>query len=146
MGSALSGATAVSFNGIAATSFSVVSATQMTATVPAGATSGPIAVTTPGGSGTSAASFTVIPTPAVTKLNRASGKRGDAVTISGAGFGVARGGSSVKFGSRACDKYLSWSDTRIKCKAPAKASYGKVKVTVTTAGGTSNAVNFRVKR
>jgi hypothetical protein len=145
IGSALSGATAVSFNGVRAT-FSLISDTQMTATVPAGATSGSIAVTTPGGSGSSAVSFTVIPTPTIFRLNRTSGQRGATVTIGGSGFGAPRGSSAVKFGNTMCSKYLSWSDRQIKCKVPAEASYGKVKVTVTTDGGTSNAVGFRVKR
>ena len=49
---------AVAFNGVAA-SFTVNSATQITATVPAMATPGPITVTTPGGTAQSAASFTI---------------------------------------------------------------------------------------
>jgi type II secretory pathway pseudopilin PulG len=53
------GATAVKFNGIAATTFTVVSDTQMTATVPATAASGPITVTTAGGTATSAVNFAV---------------------------------------------------------------------------------------
>ena len=57
-GTNLIGTSKVTFNGLAA-SFSVTSATQITATVPTGATSGPITVTTPGGTATSAASFTV---------------------------------------------------------------------------------------
>jgi uncharacterized repeat protein (TIGR03803 family) len=48
LGSNVSGATAVSFNGTAAT-FTVVSTTEIKATVPAGATSGFITVTTPSG-------------------------------------------------------------------------------------------------
>jgi hypothetical protein len=57
-GSHLTGATAVSFNGAAA-SYTVDSDTQISATVPSGATSGPISVTTPGGTASSSTSFTV---------------------------------------------------------------------------------------
>jgi uncharacterized protein (TIGR03437 family) len=84
--------------------------------------------------------------PSITKLKPASGKRGSAVTLSGSGFGAAQGTSSVRFGAKACTKCVSWSDTQIKCRVPAKAKYGAVKVAATTAGGTSNAVSFKVKR
>jgi hypothetical protein len=57
-GSAFSGATAVKFNGTSA-KYTVSSDTQISATVPAGATSGPIAVTGPAGTGQSSSSFTV---------------------------------------------------------------------------------------
>jgi IPT/TIG domain len=65
-GSGFAGATRVAFNGTAAATLSVVSGTQIRATVPAAATSGRIAVTTTGGTGTSAASFTVTLPLAVT--------------------------------------------------------------------------------
>ena len=52
----------------------------------------------------------------------------------------------MKFGARICAKYVSWSATQIKCKVPAKAKYGAVQVTVTTAAGKSNALSFTVKR
>jgi len=58
-GTGFTGASRVTFGGIAATEFTVNSVTQITATVPAGAITGKIAVTTAGGTGTSAASFTV---------------------------------------------------------------------------------------
>jgi hypothetical protein len=58
-GTNLTGATAVTFNNVAATTFTVNSATQITATVPTTATTGKIKVTTPGGSVTSTADFTV---------------------------------------------------------------------------------------
>ena len=58
-GQSLTGATKVKFNGVAATSFTVNSNTQVTATVPTGATTGKIKVTTAGGTATSSTNFTV---------------------------------------------------------------------------------------
>jgi uncharacterized repeat protein (TIGR03803 family) len=60
-GTGLTGATKVTFGGILATAFTVDSDTQITATVPVGAITGKILVTTPGGTTSSAASFTVTP-------------------------------------------------------------------------------------
>ncbi len=57
-GSSFQGTTAVKFNGTDA-SFSGVTASQLTAVVPAGASSGPISVTAPAGTATSAEVFTV---------------------------------------------------------------------------------------
>ena len=54
------GTTRVAFNGTTA-SFVVISPTNLMAVVPAGATTGPISVTTAFGVGTSATSFTVVP-------------------------------------------------------------------------------------
>jgi uncharacterized protein (TIGR03437 family) len=57
-GTNFTGATSVKFNGVSAT-FIVNSATKITATVPTGATTGAITVTTPGGTATSTSNFTV---------------------------------------------------------------------------------------
>ncbi|MEW6059113.1 MAG: IPT/TIG domain-containing protein, partial [Actinomycetota bacterium] len=59
IGSSFTGASAVEFNDVSATSFTVDSDTQITVVVPEGASAGPIAVTTPGGTGTSATDFVV---------------------------------------------------------------------------------------
>jgi uncharacterized repeat protein (TIGR03803 family) len=58
LGTALTGASSVSFNGTAAV-FEVVSSSEITTTVPTGANSGKIQVITPGGTLVSNASFTV---------------------------------------------------------------------------------------
>ncbi len=58
-GTGLTQTTKVTFNGVTATTFTVVSDTQVNATVPTGATTGKIAVTTTGGTATSATNFTV---------------------------------------------------------------------------------------
>ena len=64
-GTGFTGVTAVMFNGVAATTFAATNDTTITAKVPTGATTGTIAVTTPGGSVTSAETFTVtVVTPA----------------------------------------------------------------------------------
>lgn len=60
LGNNLTSATAVNFNGAPAV-FAVRSATEITATVPAGATTGFVTVTTPGGTLTSNQTFRVIP-------------------------------------------------------------------------------------
>jgi hypothetical protein len=58
-GTDFTGATAVRFNGLAADSFTVNGATSITATAPTGVTTGPISVTTPGGTAASSGNFTV---------------------------------------------------------------------------------------
>jgi hypothetical protein len=57
-GTNFTGASSVKFNGVVA-SFSVTSATKISATVPTGATTGRLSVTTPAGTVTSSGSFTV---------------------------------------------------------------------------------------
>src|SRR5438093_702877 len=73
-GTNFTGATAVRFNGTSA-NFTVNSASTITASVPAGATSGSISVTTSAGTASSASSFTVGDTtpPSVT-INQAAGQ------------------------------------------------------------------------
>ena len=99
-GTDFTGATAVAFNGHAAL-FSVGSATTIIASVPAGATSGTIAVTTPGGSATSATSFTVTAvavhklTLKLRGLKSGSLKLGKSVTAKGAVTPTSLAGSKV---------------------------------------------------
>jgi hypothetical protein len=90
--------------------------------------------------------FAPLAKPVLNKLSRRSGKRGVTVTLTGRQFGSVRGTSYVKFGKAKATKYVSWSDGKLKVKVPKKAKSGKVKVTVTTAGGTSATKMFRVKR
>lgn len=58
-GMSLSQATAVKFGAVAATAFTINSNTQITVTVPTGAVSNKISVTTPGGGASTATAFTV---------------------------------------------------------------------------------------
>jgi uncharacterized repeat protein (TIGR03803 family) len=60
LGTSLTGSTSVTFNGAAAT-FTVVSSSEITTTVPTGATSGPVHVVAPGGTLSSNVPFRVLP-------------------------------------------------------------------------------------
>ncbi|HXM60801.1 MAG TPA: choice-of-anchor tandem repeat GloVer-containing protein [Terriglobales bacterium] len=60
LGNKLKGASSVTFNG-AASAYKVVSGTEITTTVPTGATTGPVEVTTPSGTLTSNVNFLVTP-------------------------------------------------------------------------------------
>ncbi|PWU20550.1 MAG: hypothetical protein C5B50_03695 [Verrucomicrobia bacterium] len=62
-GTNLNGTTSVKFAGVGTATFTNISNVQLTATVPAGAGTGPISITTPNGSGQSAANFTVTANP-----------------------------------------------------------------------------------
>ena len=88
--------TGVTFNNVAAT-FVVNSATQITATVPSTATTGTIKVTTPGGTATSATSFTVSKTHSrsITFKLKKSGKASGAVSV-GDGFTACTASVPVK--------------------------------------------------
>src|SRR5881409_319944 len=137
-GTNFTGATAVLFNSVSA-SFTVNSATAITATVPAGATSGPIGVTTPDGTASSAGSFTVINPPTITSFTPASGPVGTSVTISGTNF---TGATAVLFNSVSASFTVN-SATAITATVPAGATSGPIGVT-TPDGTASSASSFTV--
>ncbi len=83
-GSGFDGVTGLAFGG-AASQFTVRSATEITATVPAAAFTGPVRVTGARGTATSPKSFTVTPGIA---LSAARGPAASTVTVAGAGFGA----------------------------------------------------------
>jgi hypothetical protein len=142
-GSGFAGASSVTFNGTAST-FSVNSDSQLTATVPAGATSGAIAVTTAAGTGTSSASFTVTAAaaaPAITSISPTSGPVGTVVAITGSNL---TGATSVKF-SGVSASFTVVSATRINATVPSGARSGSI--TVTTPGGSAtSSQSFRVTK
>jgi len=83
-GTNLADATSVKFNGTADTTFTIVSATSITATVPAGATTGRVTVITPGGTAISSADFkvtaTIVPALKAFTLSPATIAAGDSIT------------------------------------------------------------------
>jgi hypothetical protein len=138
-GSGFTGATAVTLNG-AATSFTVNSATQITLTVPSGASSGPIGVTTPGGTTTTATSYAVtVPAPKITSFSPSSGPVGTSVTVGGSGFigatAVTLNGLAVSFTANSASK--------LTLTVPSGASTGRIGVT-TPAGTATSSNSFSV--
>src|SRR5207237_2832757 len=124
-------ATALTFNGTSS-SFTVNSSTSIQATVPTGATSGPLSVTTPGGTATSSSSFTVTASaPTITSFTQASGPVGSSVTISGTAF---TGATAVTFNGVSASFTVN-SATTIQATVPASATTGPI--SVTTPGGTT---------
>ena len=68
----------------------------------------------------SGAAYVFAPDPLILRLSPTSGRRGAVVTITGKGFGRARGASVVKFGTTKCTKYVSWSRrvSAAECRRP----------------------------
>ena len=120
---------AVTFNGLR-TAFTVESATQITATVPANATTGPLSVATSAGAATSAASFTVA--PRIASFTPIGGSPGTRITIAGANFSRA---TAVTFGVNAT--FTVDSTTQITATVPDGATTGKIGVTTAVGTATS---------
>jgi hypothetical protein len=137
-GTGFSGTTSVTFNATAATMFTVDSDVQITATVPIGATTGPITVTNTDGTATSSTSFTVIVSPTITDITPNRGEFRTTVTITGTGF---TGVTEVTFNGVSAT-FTVVSDTEITAKVPSGAGTGPI--TVTNASGTATSPsNFR---
>jgi uncharacterized repeat protein (TIGR03803 family) len=130
LGTDLTGASSVSFDGTPA-AFDVVSATQITTTVPSGATTGKIEVVTPGATlFTNLANFRV--TPVISGFSPTSGPAGTVVVITGESLLKT---SRVTFYKNAvASSFTVNSDTQITVTVPPGASTGPIQVT--TPGGT----------
>jgi hypothetical protein len=140
-GTSLGGASAVRFGGVPATAFTVDGPTQLTATVPAGAVSGRITVTTPGGTATSTADFTVIKAPTVTSFTPAAGQVGAVVTLTGTNLSSA---TDVTFGNVSVTAPITVvSATSIQVIVPAGARTGRIGV-ANPAGSVQSATSFTV--
>jgi hypothetical protein len=133
-GTQFTGATAVTFGGSLALTFVVDSATQITATVPAAAVSGPISVTAPLGTGTSASIFTVVAPPSVTSFAPGTGPVGTPVAITGTNF---TGVTEVSFGGAPAVVFTVSSPNQLSATVPPGAQTGKVAVTTSFGTGTS---------
>jgi uncharacterized repeat protein (TIGR03803 family) len=130
LGQGFTGATGVAFNGTAA-NFTVESDTYLKATVPAGATTGSITVTEPGGTLTSNKIFRV--TPQISSFSPVSGPVGTTVVITGNSF---TGATEVTFHDQKKATFTVDSDTQITATVPAGAITGVI--CVWTAGGNAD--------
>ncbi|MGH9497721.1 MAG: choice-of-anchor tandem repeat GloVer-containing protein [Terriglobales bacterium] len=131
LGQGLTGASKVSFNGTQA-AFKVVADTYLTAVVPAGATTGFIGVTTPGGTLKSNHKF--LATPQVLSFSPPSGAVGTQVTITGVSLTQTQG---VGFGDKVPGQFTVNSDTQVTATVPAGAKTGPVLVKTPGGLGTS---------
>jgi hypothetical protein len=141
----------VKFNQTTATGVVVNSPTQITATVPAGATTGPIRVTVSGNTARSSGNFTVTPVPAptITSFTPTFGPTGTSVKITGTNFSGTVSGTSftttgVTFNNVAATFVVN-SATQITATVPSTATTGPIRVT--TPGGTATSTtNFTVSK
>jgi hypothetical protein len=127
-GSAFQDVTVVKFNKSKAV-FTIVSDTEITATVPGGATTGLVKVKTPTDIAKSSEPFTVTSGGSTTGLSISgfsptSGPVGTSVTITGSGFLDV---TIVKFDTTKASFTID-SDTQITTTVPAGATTGKIKV------------------
>jgi uncharacterized repeat protein (TIGR03803 family) len=129
LGQKFTGTTGVSFNGTPA-SFTVESDTFLIATVPAGATTGPVAVTTPSVTLGSNVPFRVA--PQFLSFSPPSGPVGTSVTITGESLTQT---SAVSFGGVRVTTFTVDSDTQITATVPTGAQSGEI--VVLTQGGTA---------
>jgi IPT/TIG domain. len=136
------GATAVTFNGTSAP-FSVNGAgTQITTTVPSGATTGKVSVTSAAGTDQSFGNFTVTGTgaPNVTGFSPNSGKVGTSVSIFGSGFS---GTTAVRFNGTAAAPFTVVTSGKITTTVSTGATTGKISVT-NAAGTATSGSDFTV--
>jgi uncharacterized repeat protein (TIGR01451 family) len=131
------GATNVTFSGLAATSYMVLSNTALSATVPAGATTGLIRVTTPAGSAFSASNYVV--QPVVSGFSPTFGPPGTSVTVTGANLNV--GTPVVRFNGVAAAAPTGVMFGQLTAVVPAGATTGPISVT-TSDGSYTNANTF----
>ncbi len=133
--------TRVTFNGTLA-SFTIQSDTQLLATVPAGSTTGPIVVTTPSGSASTAAAFAVLVPPTLTITSPADGAtiNADSVMVRGTVSGGATEVGVVVNGVPMLVMGNQWAAT-----VPLGPGSNAITVTATTPQGASTVVQVTVQ-
>jgi YD repeat-containing protein len=136
--SAIASENTVRFNGVVATVASS-NATRIVTSVPAGATTGPISVTTPTGTASSTASFIIgnPKAPTVTSFTPTIGLAGTAVTINGTNFDTTPSSNRVTFNNTR-SVVSSATATSIATNVPSGATSGHISVTTPLGKGVSS--------
>ena len=137
LGQGFNSATGVSFNGTAA-KFTITSDTFVTATIPAGATTGVVTVAIPSGNLKSKINFRVVPT--IKSFSPPSGPVGTPVTITGVSLTQT---TKVTFGGVKATTFAVNSDTQVTANVPTGAKTGKIVIT-TPGGAATSATAFTV--
>jgi YD repeat-containing protein len=141
------GTNAVTFNGLAAP---VTSATaiSLVVSVPTGATTGTIAVTTSAGSATSGSPFTVTAAgsaPTITSFSPTVGVPGTTVSVSGTNFEPVPTSNKIRFYGVPPAKSFATAATTTSLDVPVPANTRSGPITVATPGGTAvSAADFFV--
>jgi uncharacterized repeat protein (TIGR03803 family) len=137
LGQNFTAASVVKFGGTAATTKALTGSTFILATVPIGALTGKVTVTTGTATLSTAATFKVKPT--LKTFSPASGRVGTSVTITGTGLTQT---TKVTFNKVAASFTVN-SDSQIIAVVPAGATTGKIAVT-TKGGSATSATSFTV--
>lgn len=133
------GTSTVTFNGIPAT-VTGWGSSGVTATVPTGATTGPVVVNV-AGIPSNGVVFVAPGSPNISSLSPNAGLAGTTVTVTGTDFGTSQGASTISFNGTLASA-TSWQPTQIVATVPTGATSGNV--TVTASGVTGSAVYFAV--
>lgn len=126
----------VSFNGVAAT-VTAASATQIITSVPVGAATGPITITTPTGMATSSSPFVVQHFLSITSFTPTIGTAGTAVRINGTEFDPTPSNDQVKFNITNATVSAATSTT-IDTNVPTGATSGRISLTTPIGSAVSN--------
>ncbi|MCI1186292.1 IPT/TIG domain-containing protein [Hymenobacter sp. DH14] len=123
---AAAAANTVRFNGVAAPVLSAT-ATSLTVRVPAGATTGPVVVSTPEGAGRSLTPFNVFQPPTLAAVAPAEGIPGSAITLTGTNFSPVAAQDTVWFNATPAAVQQATATT-LQVTVPAGATTGKIRI------------------
>jgi uncharacterized repeat protein (TIGR03803 family) len=140
MGQNFSAASVVKFGGVAATTITETGTTYISATVPAGALTGSVTVTTGATTLTSSQKFSVL--PSVVGFTPPSGPVGTPVTITGTGLTQT---TAVTFNGVAAINFTVNNDAQVTADVPIGAKTGTIAIT-TQGGSASSKAKFKVSK